>query len=929
MRTCPNCPRGRFNPVSGQESCGICPKGAECLTSGAVSFEAKKDYYIIGNISKQFWGIDGAFSFNKISRTRDPDASLGFDLFGPYKCPVRGSCLGGSNCTLGMEGPYCGSCSKNYARSLSWKLCGVCPSAFQNFALLFIAILGVPMGLIVMDRANYVNLGNLRAVSSVVVKIFCNFFIQFAVVARNIRLQELMVSMTDQSSILGPVLMPPLAALGMGKVLENPSVAIISVPCLLADLQIGLHPVFFNVLLALTAVPFMLFVLALFIGLSCFLVRSLSTRSRHKNASLLQSSFSNAFVSAFIPGAVLTVYMLHPMVTSLALSILDCSDFDEDTQMKRPSGLQIDTYVDCEGSEYQLWSALSYLSLLLWSVGTPAVLYYVLRRTASTTGLHDNTAFRRYGFLYQGFEEDCCNYETVYMVRRVIYLWTAAIPWLSVNLRTVLLLALNLMFFVLHLNYQPYDDRAYKGLDNLDTWSYYALISCLVGRLFQLVSEDMEGVFWRGKHGILSGYLSRNDAVDKGIPTATMLAYLPVLVCTFILIFKGAYLVLRVMIWPLEGASMLPEYLAKRLDRRLHFTLVPLDGGDQGDQGDAEHAVLATSAPRLQNLLLDRGIGVRKTLHPKERELFKTICNEIVELLLKRHEHHVGKAPEIISLSSFLVQFERVFVGSIALALVNRVRVERANMQRDTWGKIIRGLGKDVLDQLHMVLSIDEPEVLDTFSGALHSDTGESIKLDNPVCSCLQKHSEILMKPVSAEEIQVALMMLIPKLLEGGDLVLRDFAHGHKGILDMFSSISWIFDSDFHEKFCNARSLRVSLVQAREAEAAQTEKLEEPDNAQAMSDSSEDLRDLATVPESIDNGEAAPPVSQPEALVSISQSAQNPSLGSPVSPERSFPAPEMAVVAEEGLVIRPSRVTDITPIMSRVGPEPVDTYQLL
>merc|ERR1719329_1780879 len=107
-----------------------------------------------------------------------------------------------------------------------------------------------------------------------------------------------------------------------------------------------------------------------------------------------------------------------------------------------------------------------------------------------------------------------------------------------------------------------------------------------------------------------------------------------------------------------------------------------------------------------------------------------------------------------------------MLVGCFALALTNRLQVARTNMERDTFCKYFKGAVHDMYDQLlHMVSIGEHKEPENIFSGHLH-DRGELILLDDPSDPRLEEYKELLLKPVSTEEIQVAMMLLTPKLLE-------------------------------------------------------------------------------------------------------------------------------------------------------------------
>jgi hypothetical protein len=316
------------------------------------------------------------------------------------------------------------------------------------------------------------------------------------------------------------------------------------------------------------------------------------------------------------------------------------------------------------------------------------------------------------------------------------------------------------------------------------------------------MSEDMDGEFFRGRSGILAsvdGFEGKMEEEKDHVPVATLIAYTPAVICVAIFLFKGIYLTVRGAIWPLEDVSVLPASLGKRIDRRLHFTLVPLED----DEHDYHESVIATDQSDMLDLLADRGTGVATVLKNSERDLFKTICTEIVEVMLKRHETALNRAAEVISLPSFLVQFDRIYCICVAIALNVRLRVMRTNVERDTWGKYIFGMAKDTYQMAKQVATFDDAEEESIWSGKLVTSDGRIITFDDPECPYLQECADQLKKPVSAEELHVALMLLIPKIANkksNDEEVLGDIARSHKGILDMFCNVTWIFEKDFHAR---------------------------------------------------------------------------------------------------------------------------------
>merc|ERR1711937_1073207 len=114
-------------------------------------------------------------------------------------------------------------------------------------------------------------------------------------------------------------------------------------------------------MLAWLAIPSILFFFALSVAVAISITRCFS---RH----VLDGMFWTSIKRSVVPGAVLILYLFHPMVTSAALSIFECNSFDKDTQLEYDTRrLLIDTSVQCDAPEHHRWVMAASGSIIFWS----------------------------------------------------------------------------------------------------------------------------------------------------------------------------------------------------------------------------------------------------------------------------------------------------------------------------------------------------------------------------------------------------------------------------------------------------------------------------------------------------------------------------------------------------------------------------------
>lgn len=783
---CQACPQGEYNPLRNQSRCAVCPFGAHCYGgfngTGATSFYADEGFYLLGSdedVTREFEA--------KMSTCADcwrSDAP--FDALGPFECSVRSACLGNNSCLvvegeLAMDGPLCGSCTKGFQRSSPDEPCSRCPPDWLTVTVIVVVTVGGMLGLCILSWSQEAAMGNLRGVYSIVFKILCNFFVQLKAVGQVTDLNSLIKDLgTDSFS--RTILTSPIAmSLGIGDVLENPSTSIFSLECLMMT---GGNSVseshYLKVLGALFFLPAMLLLMLVSVAVCTWIWSSCC----HRRQRWGETSLSFRILLTFSSLAVLALYFLQPMVTSQLLAAYNCRDMDDGGHRLDTARWALDMSVDCNSPVHQKWQLVTSIGLLIWSFGIPLILYIIpwaiLKWTSYT--LQSKEMWTVFGFLYDGFEPDFWYYESFMMLRKTYILIAANIMWLSPETRTVVLLTLVIYFRYMHLRDLPYDNRAYMGVDRLQFQSLATFTWLLLGRLFRTMLE-----------------LTDNALAKDWSPAF----YLPAMLNFFFLVGRAIYLILREVIWPLQSPpTLMPKCVRDRLDHRVTFSFIPPAVFDVDAKQQHFHRVEhgSLSADNMADLAEDWNLTSTPALPNQEREILKTILTETAEVLLRRHEIVHGEAAQVIYLPTFLLQMERVLVAAMCYAVKSRIINEELVLNRDTWGKWLYGIWEDTRDYLKLVVIGQEGTDANNIMRQRSSRSWEDQECDH-----LREAQHLVRRPVSTEEIQIALYSLWPDLTDpkmnqkdSETNHLKELVQAHRGIVDMHGDVTHIFDSDGH-----------------------------------------------------------------------------------------------------------------------------------
>lgn len=149
---------------------------------------------------------------------------------------------------------------------------------------------------------------------------------------------------------------------------------------------------------------------------------------------------------------------------------------------------------------------------------------------------------------------------------------------------------------------------------------------------------------------------------------------------------------------------------------------------------------------------------------------------------------------------TFLLQMERVLVAAMCYAVKSRIINEELVLNRDTWGKWLYGIWEDTRDYLKLVVIGQEGTDANNIMRQRSSRSWEDQECDH-----LREAQHLVRRPVSTEEIQIALYSLWPDLTDpkmnqkdSETNHLKELVQAHRGIVDMHGDVTHIFDSDGH-----------------------------------------------------------------------------------------------------------------------------------
>jgi len=531
---CENCEAGQYGATAGLSQCEACPDGALCPEGYRPGHpNATAGYYKL---------------------------PLGKDLQ-IVPCDPKELCLGlGTNACLGQNtGILCAQCMPGFAFARfgpSRKRCSPCQSTTWNALTILLTVVAYSLYIWLIVKATLSASRSIRSIFSVILKICVNY-IQFAGTAfEATEFKSMVVSICGANAdYLTPFISIP-------EMLQYPIASMYSLDCLLAHTGIRAYQACILAGLMLMPAALLLQVVCTaaqkgLLGMrrphsafrpccrrrfrrsadaerpgegendhrgrsgSSVTLPEAAIASRHR-ADPEQTCrglspvtpctpkspwrerlrtplvYMSPIVTRFVNSTIIMSFVLHPVVVRLLVVGFECVDLDVMRQKH-------DLDVACRSEEHYRWLAGSTIGILVFGFGTPMVHFCMLWRFR--TQLLCDDVRKRFGFLYNGFELRYYYFESVYMFRKVLILLFFTFPDMSV--RMVLLVLISWAFILLHIRYQPFDNRSYLCLDRLEAMNLRALTVTVTARLVFDVRQHASGDFFRAiaRHWICDSLL--------------------------------------------------------------------------------------------------------------------------------------------------------------------------------------------------------------------------------------------------------------------------------------------------------------------------------------------------------------------------------------------------------------------------------------
>jgi hypothetical protein len=130
--------------------------------------------------------------------------------------------------------------------------------------------------------------------------------------------------------------------------------------------------------------------------------------------------------------------------------------------------------------DHYIIQSISFAGLLVWTVGV--VMFGMLMLLRNQDSLHEVSILRKYGFLYLGYERKYWYWEAVKRFQQFLYRLVSVVN-IDVKARLVMYSLLSGLFAILHVWFQPFDDRDNQKLDGIETFALVTAFSTQV--LFQ------------------------------------------------------------------------------------------------------------------------------------------------------------------------------------------------------------------------------------------------------------------------------------------------------------------------------------------------------------------------------------------------------------------------------------------------------------
>jgi hypothetical protein len=451
-----------YQPFYAQTDCRECPEGLQCVatcppnrtncTAQEVvryAYSAGPDYWVMNH--------ESALQINPLG-------------LGPLKCAASGACIGNNKCVwtdeMRHEGLLCSKCAAGYTRRKLTDPCRPCPPLIESILWTVLAQSLLAAWIALQIYACRRGGTDPKSVESIILKLFVNYCQMTAT--------SFAISHIGMRSYLGWYIN------ACDFLSQDPLRVMMKMDCLF-DLRGGDKVLEYK------------YIFIMLIIIPCAVVAAVVLFTLVRLCSMVVNKCRKQYVgrirrSEYGPVVLVTMCFSHPIVTKYFLLLFDCSKANPYTgEAYDVERLQTNLDVDCSSSEHLTQQLTAVAGLVVYSLGIPCVTGCLLWKFRKKLQLKKYK--QTFGFLYNGFESEVFYFESVMMIRKVIFSFCVVVPGLNDDGRVNILLSCALVFLGINKAYEPWDDRAYNILDRIERASLRSLILLLICRLLQNVTD--------------------------------------------------------------------------------------------------------------------------------------------------------------------------------------------------------------------------------------------------------------------------------------------------------------------------------------------------------------------------------------------------------------------------------------------------------
>lgn len=370
-------------------------------------------------------------------------------------CPVRDICVGGNtaDCASGHEGRLCTSCKPRYFRFGSF-LCLECGSKAWGIGKGVLVLLGTGVFFSILIICSVRNSNSKKSALIIHLRIFLNYT-QVTVLMSSLQVKwpDALLSFFEGLKFTG-----------------NATQFAFSNECITGDYDMRYA---YQKVVAVAVIPMLLLFLVLLVWGAVGLIR--------KKRDYLRVHF--------MCSAVVLLLSMQPIVLQVSLQMYSCVEVEIGT-----SWLLHDMEVACwQGAHLTFAFGVALPAMLIWSVGTPLLLWGLLFKQRQSLRLPDN--LRRIGFLYAGYRPSFYFWEFLVVLRKSLMAIVANTGVSAASTTQMQLAILVLWTFLLaHSKASPFDTVRFNRTEFLSLFA--SLVTVVAGSLYLSKLKEQTAAYY-------------------------------------------------------------------------------------------------------------------------------------------------------------------------------------------------------------------------------------------------------------------------------------------------------------------------------------------------------------------------------------------------------------------------------------------------